>query len=233
LVAQYNCIACHNIEGRGGWIQGTLAPEKAYMAPPSLQGAGGKIQGDWLFRFLNRPTTVRPWLKIRMPSFNLTDQEFNDIIRYFQALDGVNLSFEDLSKVQISAKSVQQGHALFTSNACLSCHIIGGIPAGMTEARKASLAPNLKLARERLRYEWIDDWLAEPNRIVPGTKMPAFWDATTHSTFEELAALQKELGAAKTDDERAGIQKDIDAINQRILEAHQQINAVRDYLYSL
>jgi hypothetical protein len=39
----------------------------------------------------------------------------------------------------------------------------------------SQLAPNFNLARARLREEWIVKWLADPQKIAPGTQMPQFW----------------------------------------------------------
>jgi hypothetical protein len=39
----------------------------------------------------------------------------------------------------------------------------------------ADLAPNLTIAHERLRPEWVLNWLVDPQRIVPGTRMPTFF----------------------------------------------------------
>jgi mono/diheme cytochrome c family protein len=55
---------------------------------------------------------------------------------------------------------------------CSSCHVRGmlkpqGDPGGW--------APDLALARERLRAAWILDWLTNPQRLQPGTKMPTFF----------------------------------------------------------
>ena len=45
------------------------------MAPPNLLGEGQKVQQHWLFNFLKAPTPIRPWLKVRMPTFGLSDDE--------------------------------------------------------------------------------------------------------------------------------------------------------------
>lgn len=39
------------------------------FAPPSLAYEGGKVQPDWLYAFLHDVHTLRPGMKIRMPSF--------------------------------------------------------------------------------------------------------------------------------------------------------------------
>ena len=37
------------------------------------------------------------------------------------------------------------------------------------------MAPNLQLAEKRLRPDWILQWVADPQKIFPGTRMPSFF----------------------------------------------------------
>jgi hypothetical protein len=46
-----------------------------------------------------------------------------------------------------------------------------------------SLAPDLRMAVDRLQPEWILDWLINPARIQPGTRMPQFWPNYPASPF--------------------------------------------------
>src|SRR5205814_1387038 len=77
---------CHILEGFGGSIR-SLAADTS-LAPPIIQGEGAKVQSDWLFAFLKAPKTgqIRPWLEVHMPTFGFTDQELNDLTRYFAFL---------------------------------------------------------------------------------------------------------------------------------------------------
>jgi cytochrome c2 len=54
---------------------------------------------------------------------------------------------------------------------CFQCHWLQG------EAPKAegpiAWAPDLRSARERLRPDWVHEWLADPAKIYPGTAMPS------------------------------------------------------------
>ena len=34
-------------------------------------------------------------------------------------------------------------------------------------------APNLAMTKDRLRPEWVVEWMRNPQAIMPGTKMPA------------------------------------------------------------
>ncbi len=55
------------------------------QAPPVLVGEGDKVQPKWLFGFLKSPEILRPWLKTRMPTFPLTDDQANALAEFFYA----------------------------------------------------------------------------------------------------------------------------------------------------
>ena len=44
------------------------------------------------------------------------------------------------------------------------------------------VAPNLKLARERLQPSWTPRWLADPQSIMPGANMPNYFDVNGKTT---------------------------------------------------
>jgi hypothetical protein len=50
--------------------------------------------------------------------------------------------------------------------------VLGAIPR---DQPLSNLAPDLRMTHERLKPEWILDWLRNPQRIQPGTRMPQFW----------------------------------------------------------
>ncbi len=51
LMQQYNCVGCHEIEKRGGFVR-KYYQENVTLAPPPLNGEGEKVQSPWLFSFL-------------------------------------------------------------------------------------------------------------------------------------------------------------------------------------
>ena len=57
-----------------------LHAEHRNYSPPSLYSEGSKVQSDWLFSYFQNPITIRPNLQVRMPSFNLNDEDWNAII---------------------------------------------------------------------------------------------------------------------------------------------------------
>ena len=46
------------------------------------------------------------------------------------------------------------------------------------------LAPSLLLAQDRLRHDWVADWIKDPQSFVPGTKMPANFQKMKDGSFK-------------------------------------------------
>jgi mono/diheme cytochrome c family protein len=173
LVSRYNCTGCHVIDGRGGDIR-RLYEKKPTEAPPNLLGEGRKVQADWLFDFLKSPTPIRPWLAVRMPTFGLDDGETYTAVHYFEGLDGVGSPFTYINAKDYVGPNVEAGRILASNDylSCFSCHVRGG---KFPEGEKDSWAPDLAMAAKRLRPAWVVDWLRDPQKLLPGTKMPSFY----------------------------------------------------------
>jgi len=58
---------------------------------------------------------------------------------------------------------------------CVQCHYLQG--AAPSQSSPLAWAPDLDNARERLRPDWVREWLTDPARIYPGTSMPANFPA--------------------------------------------------------
>lgn len=223
IVNDFNCRACHIIEDRGGAIQAPIealgiaaGQDRAVAAaysPPNLNTEGAKTQPEWLYRFLNAPTEIRPWLNVRMPTFGFDDEQLNALTAYFSSLDAAAYPFDDKFTVahEYPPELVDAGRTLAQGQLqCFRCHVQEGVPpAGQAPDQ---WAPDLALAAQRLRYEWIQDWIADPQSIFPGTKMPQYWqeldtpslftapngspvlDGNTRQQIEALAAYIMSIG---------------------------------------
>ena len=55
---------------------------------------------------------------------------------------------------------------------CFQCHFSNDNPPEQAGSPIA-WAPDFALVRERLREEWVEDWLWNPLLVYPGTAMPA------------------------------------------------------------
>ena len=155
--------------------EGEGSPMAATYSPPNLNGEGAKVQPEWLFHFLQDPMTIRPWLSVRMPTYGLSDGDINTIVKYFNALDDQEFPFASKVAIDKDSHDFKKGMEMFgpTVMNCARCHIQGGkTPAGMTPD---NWAPELAMAGERLKPDWLLVWLEDPQSLIPGTKMPQFW----------------------------------------------------------
>lgn len=204
VIEQYNCVGCHVIDGEGGAILAHYE-ENPTMGPPILNGQGAKVQANWLFGFLKQPIPLRPWLSVRMPTFNLTDEETLKLVRYFAARDGIDNPFVHIDEAQLSPEYVAAGELLASADyfSCWTCHQQGD---RKPEGPQEGWAPDLALARERLKPDWIVEWIKDPQALMPGTRMPSFYDFSDEGRDGPEDVLDSDL---------------------------QQVEALRDYILTL
>lgn len=173
LVAKYNCRGCHQIDGRGGDIRRLYETNPA-SAPPILIGEGAKVQAPWLFNFLLQPTPIRPWLQVRMPTFGFSNEEANQLVQYFDATSEVKVPFAHVTAASFPQPMIEAGEKLASVDyfSCWSCHMRG---TTKPEGEPDSWAPDLVLAAHRLKPDWVVEWITDPSKLMPGTKMPQFY----------------------------------------------------------
>ena len=202
-------------EGRGGefmkWLYNKLALDKAggepslvpqflYLAqqssPPPLYKEGVKVQTPWLYHFLKNPEQLRYTTVLRMPQFNMSDEEARALANYFAAIDGAEFPYQDVDRRDPAyLAAMQQLHAatfedasddyqtqswkLLNANQCIKCHSVGGrkYQAGGNlgpDGQPLDIqGPNLSRAQERLRPDWTQLWVYNPKWTTPYTSMPA------------------------------------------------------------
>jgi mono/diheme cytochrome c family protein len=138
-----------------------------------------------------------------MPTFGLSDSEITTISNYFLGLHGRTLSLRDYGRETPDPKYVAVGKKLFDDLQCLSCHYTGRVPEGK---EPADLAPDLSMAASRLKPEWVDVWIARPDSVAPGTRMPNFYP-----DLGEPSPYSEDLGG----------------------DVREQIRALREYIWSI
>jgi cytochrome c2 len=174
-VSQHNCRGCHVVDGRGRAIAATISDTN--FLPPDLSPEGARAQSPFLFNFLKDPTVmkIRPWLNVRMPTFHFTDEEANTLVTFF-AEEGKAPQYDTTLGLHPPAQNIAVGKAVFNMMRCTQCHVTTPVnpenPPRPATVDTTSLAPNLTLARLRLRHDWIADWIRRPNEMIPGTRMP-------------------------------------------------------------
>jgi mono/diheme cytochrome c family protein len=172
---KFNCVGCHKVKN-GKWDQfgGDILNKEEYsddlnMGPPWLVDQGHRVQSDWLHNFLKNVTPIRPWIQIRMPSYNLSNEEINTLVMGFQAGAKQQTFVDNHAKVEWAPGEKNEAKKLFNALACASCHTDG---FNKDEAQ----APNLYLAKRRLRPSWIKKWIMNPQSILPHTSMSNFFE---------------------------------------------------------
>lgn len=205
LVFWNGCRNCHIVEKRGGSVRDQYNDDTQSFAPPVLTGEGWKVQPGWLFGFLKAPVPLRPWLQIRMPTFHFPDQDATTAVHYFAAASNKSFPYLTAEAAPLDPARLKEAEGLFAQLQCINCHVVGQLRPGQDPS---AAAPNLLMAKSRLRPDWIPAWLKNPNSLLEGTRMPSFWDFSDE---------QHPTGPSK-------------AFNG---DAQEQINALRDYLMHL
>lgn len=181
IVKKYNCMGCHQfIPGQKTVLMGlTRYNENQEQLPPKLLTEGARVDPEWLRRFLSNPSLstsdtnrngVRPYLAVRMPTFSFSDSELRKLVRFFEALSQQPIPYIPEQVPTLTAKETDMARSLFSSTAapCLKCHATGD-----PQHDQHATAPNFLLAKDRLKPDWVERWIVDPQAISPGTSMPS------------------------------------------------------------
>ena len=249
IVDDYNCRACHVIEGHGADIDAVRAAQlggDVQNRAPYLNGEGMRVQPEWLFSFLRAPGEhgIRPWLHpewaypqgvaddkltLRMPTFNFSEEQVTAVVRYFASWDGQEYPYEaaranDLSDQQ---KTYALTHMMSGEAAnCLSCHYQGEFPVDRGQSELGKLAPNLNNVARRLRPEWVKAWLLRPQNWLPYTKMTAFWATSDRPKDAALWGTEQDPFISKVPEWKL-------APGPEGVTSEMQAEMVRDFLFGL
>ena len=181
VVKKYNCMGCHQlIPGQKTILMGLARYQDAQeQLPPKLLTEGARVDPEWMLRFLKNPALsdkdtnrngIRSYLQVRMPTFSFSENELGKLVRFFQALSRQPFPYIPEEVPVLTAKETEMARSLFSSTAapCLKCHATGD-PAH----DRTATAPNFLQARGRLKPDWMEQWMLDPQAISPGTSMPS------------------------------------------------------------
>ncbi|MGL6095234.1 MAG: hypothetical protein ACRC7O_05445 [Fimbriiglobus sp.] len=172
-VKRFNCLNCHNRDGEGGLDEALADKMKSLenaqnaddVQPPRLTGVGHKLRTSWFQQVLTGAGRARPWMSLRMPQYGEGNVAF--LADALPQLEGT-VPDDAVKKADTDAAKVNAGRTL-TGKAglgCIACHDISGVQGGGTRG------PDLAVVPQRVRRDWYDRWMHQPQRLVPGTKMP-------------------------------------------------------------
>jgi len=179
------CVGCHRritggtFEARRDLIVRWNRNLVSLRQAPSLAGVGARLRRDWVRAFLLAPSDARPALAATMPRLALTPNEADALARALVPNDDRG----DVSP----AGDVARGARLYARLRCGTCHAFTGADVDAVArpgivARGAgerappdaiALAPDLALARARLRPGRVAAFIREPQLANADTLMPA------------------------------------------------------------
>ncbi len=155
---------------------------------PSLRFLNSKVDFDWLYSWINKPSDFRPSTK--MPQFfglhkHLQDPEDSEELAVAQRFEPVEIraltefllsNSSDFEYLQSPAEvteqpSVERGKWQFESRGCLACHSHASFPK-----IAADQGPDLSRVSAKFKTEkgalWLYSWVKQPHRYHVRTKMP-------------------------------------------------------------
>ena len=187
LMAENNCLACHkrgSQMGLAGKMSDLVDEHPEYgplipaMTPPALTSIGDKLHDASLAQAVERASgDRRPWLEVKMPRFNLNQQQRQAVVDYLVAADripdGAPSQTDQTRHVIPDGTLDLAGRRLVTTDGfgCTSCHQVGS-----QKPPKAPLnakGPDLAMLQKHIRKPWFDRWVRNPARIVPRMEMPS------------------------------------------------------------
>jgi cbb3-type cytochrome oxidase cytochrome c subunit len=181
IVRKYNCMGCHQlIPGQKTSLMNMARYQDAQeQLPPKLLTEGARVDPQWLLHFLANPSLsdadtnrngIRTYLQVRMPTFSFSENELGKLVRFFQALSRQPFPYIPEQRPMLTARETDMARSLFSSPAapCLKCHATGDPVHDRT-----ATAPNFLLANGRLKPDWVERWIIDPQAISPGTSMPS------------------------------------------------------------
>ncbi|MGC6426791.1 MAG: c-type cytochrome [Akkermansiaceae bacterium] len=176
------CNSCHEHDGKASLLTGNHAQSKKLVAHieghaekleqsrPPLTHMGAMLHTAYLEKMLlgTAAPRPRPWLDMRMPSYDLHAKTLAKGLAHQHGLPTSTPPNAKPLQDQIETGKMLAG---MTGYACVTCHGIGDQKA---VAAFEVQGINFALAHERLRTDYYLQWMHNPTRMVPGTKMPKY-----------------------------------------------------------
>jgi len=176
-VADLRCNSCHEHDGKGSLLSTVHADTKSLVAHvkghaekveqsrPPLTHMGAMLHTPFLSSMLKGEKRVRPWLDMRMPAFPHYADKLAQGLAHQHGLKS--------SSPAPAEGDIKAGENLISMQgyACITCHGVGDKPA---LAAFEVQGINFSHVHERLRPEYFYQWMHNPIRLVPDTKMPKY-----------------------------------------------------------
>jgi mono/diheme cytochrome c family protein len=151
LFGELHCVGCHNVRSHGIFGVGDENVAK------DLSNIGDKTKVAWMFQWLKDPASM--YSDTRMPTIgSLTEPLALHLTSYVMSFrgNGREAGGGEMgeAKKESSPPDVVEGRKVFETMECYRCHRIAG--------RGGEIAPELTRIGEKVREDWLLDWLAKP-----------------------------------------------------------------------
>lgn len=169
---RFNCIACHQRDDLGGpeadrnRLFTSTIPEMGDEGrlPPLLTGVGDKLNENYLKHLFANGADERPYMHTMMPRFGDATARLPAV---FVALDQrTEAPRPQLEEPPNRLAAIGRNLAGDKGFSCVKCHTFGKYKATGIQAIA------LERMATRLRRDWFQRYLVDPNRYRPGTRMP-------------------------------------------------------------
>lgn len=196
-ITRFGCVRCHEVPGfsadaRTGCTachqdlvnrtEATLARRRNvthFVEVPSLGSAASRLRSEWMIEYLLDPQDVRPHLEESMPRLPISRADARAIVAYLGRSVPRPAPASAPAPAPDPARAAR-GRRVFADSGCATCHTFGNVDfgTGATEELyrlmrgQALLAPNLRLARERLDPATMLAWITDPTSVDPAARMP-------------------------------------------------------------
>lgn len=228
LVKKYGCYSCHRIPGFTAAAE-KIGPELSDYSSkdPNLLfwGTQNAVPPEkrnwytWTAAKLNEPKVFQTdRVAVAMPNFHLQQDEIDRLVVFLKTLSTEKTIAKTHRRLLKPGEADRiAGTQLLNSYGCLGCHSLydgkpqvkpGGLPVSPPLAYGA-LAPNLSVEGDRVRADWLSDFLNQPYKMRPylPATMPAF-----HFRGNDQAALVAYFRSGATAPLPAGF-KDTQAVS--------------------
>lgn len=199
LISRYGCFACHEIHGfQNAKPIGTELSEWGSKPVNKLDFGLLEVEHNrlaWLKQKLHAPRsydlgrigiTRAPQELLKMPKFNLTDEQIDQIITVVSGMTDEKLTPEEPRRLTPAEFQIERGRWAVKELNCQGCHVIEGrggairatgLAAGMEPPWVSGAAGQLRQG-QRTQPDWLFEFLKAPKtgEIRPWlhTRMPTF-----------------------------------------------------------
>lgn len=141
-------MSCHPVGGQGKQKIG-----------PNLADTTSRKSAGWMIEHFKRPAAMVPGSI--MPPINLSDPQLSTLASFLLKLNETNAA-----ALLAAPEFAAEGAILYHKHNCGACHVVNG--AGV------QAGPPLNSLRRRRTRSWIERHFVDPQRMSPGTIMPAY-----------------------------------------------------------